>query len=196
MTKSTKQKITKDVIKTFSERGYGCVSMRTIATDLGISQSVIYHYFDSKDTMLNEIFETTRKSLGKKRKKLPNIKNTKKLLKQRVNFQFDNAQEVIFILKYYTQFRSNFKKNKQGYVPELAYEHIKEVLEHGVKSNEFKEVDIDMQAKIITHAINGFILEYYPKIPSKKNRKKIVNEITEFIYRGIKKKGGVKNGKE
>lgn len=198
MSNNTKENIIRNVKKLFTIGGYDAVSIRDVARETGVSPSVIYYYYKDKDTMLEEIFEHIRKDLGEKRGKLPKAKNVREMLSQRIDFQFEQAEDVIYILKYYTHFRKKFRKNEKGYVPIQAYIHIKEVLERGVKDGAFVNKDIDIQAKVITHAVNGFVLEYYPRIPSKKDRKKLVKDISAFIYRAIKKpnkKGGVKNGK-
>lgn len=195
-----KDKILKTTKEIFSTQGYEGVSLRILARRLDIAQSSIYHHFKNKDDILLSAFEQTKKSLGKKRSKLPKTTDPKEMLKQRIEFQFKNALDVTYILKYYTHYRNEFKKNPYGYVPVEAYTHIKEVLAQGVNNNEFLNEDIDTQAKIIAHSINGFVMEYFPKSPTKKEREELVEDISNFIYRGIKKlnnkKGGVENGKK
>jgi AcrR family transcriptional regulator len=189
MSEKTKTIIKNTAKKEFSLGGIDQVSVRHIAEKCNISSSVIYHYWKSQDNLLKEIFTETRKNLGVKRKKLIVVIEPKSMLRQRVDFQFDNAVDVVFILKYYTHYRSTFKKNAEGYVPKKSYAHIVEVLESGVEIGEFANIELAKQAKIITHAINGFLLEYYPKIPKGSEKKLLVDDITNFIYRAILKGG-------
>lgn len=188
---NTKDKIIKETKKAFAIGGYESISMRTLATTIGIAPSVLYHYYGNKEAILKDIFEITRKGLGIKRAKLENQKDTYQLLKNRIEFQFNNAEDVIYILKYYAHFRDTFEENSQGFVPIEAYKHIKEVLNQGIDQGIFLNEKVDSQAKVITHAINGFILEYYPNIPANTENNELIDDIAEFIYRGIKKREGV-----
>ncbi len=168
-------------------------SMRQLAEACHIGISVLYYYFKNKDELLKTAFDTTNTSLGLKRKALPFLKDTQKQLRQRVEFQLEHAQDVIFILKYFMSHRNSFEKNHMGYIPIKGHLHIKEVLEVGVEQNIFNIPDIDAYAKIITHTINGFILEYYPDIPIGKKRTRMIDMITSFLLRTIADKSGEKN---
>lgn len=189
MKTSTKIKLKNQIKKDFALGGIDNINIRKVASEVGTSTSIIYHYFDSQNQLLKEVFDDTKKQLGLKRKTLKTKTSTKLKLKQRILFQFKNAEDVVFILKYYTHFRKNFSKNNMGYVPKEAYTHILEVLKYGVKQGEFKNVKLQSQAKMITHCINGFVLEYYPKTPKDKALKVLATDITNFIYRAIIKGG-------
>lgn len=184
--KTLKQKIVNQTKKDFAEYGYEGVSLRNLAKELNIAQSSVYNHFSSKDQMLTEIFEQTRKDLGNYRKQPEDFDTTYSLLKNRIDFQFKHATDITFILKYYFHFRKNFDKNGNGFVPKTAYTHIKEVLEEGIARKEIKKVkNIEEDAKVITHAVNGFVMEYYPNVPKGKEKEKLVTEITDFIYRAL-----------
>lgn len=170
----------------FALGGYDSFSMRHLADSVGISASVLYHYFEDKDILLKEMFDSVNKSLGLKRAGLPKTKTASNMLKQRIGFQIDNQEEVVAVLKYYLAYRNNFKKFKNGYVPDKSALHIEEVLREGVAKNEFNINNIDDDAKVITHAINGFLLEYYPHTPKGTERKQLINRIFNFLIRGLK----------
>lgn len=169
----------------FAMFGYEGVSMRTLAKELDIAQSVLYHYFSGKDALLEEMFDLKRKELGEKRRVLPQVSTAEAMLEQRVKFQLDNAEAVIAILKYYMHFRDTFKKNKQGYLPQTAYKHIEEVLEFGETQGTFIVTDRMQDSKVITHAINGFVLEYYPAHLSNPEKDRLVQTITAFLLRAL-----------
>ena len=52
---STRDKIFNEATKLFSRQGYHAVSIRNIATEVGIKQSSIYNHFGSKEAILDEI---------------------------------------------------------------------------------------------------------------------------------------------
>ena len=190
MKESTKQTILSTAKSLFATNGYEGFSMRVLAKDSGAGASSIYHFFSDKDVLLGEIFESTRKNLGKKRSKLPNTETASEMLYQRIIFQFENIEDVIFILKYYLHFRQQFLKHDSGYIPSRAYLHIEEVLRRGVTDGDFNipADKITDEAKTITHAINGFLLEYYPHTPKDKELDVVAANIHQFVMRSITNK--------
>ncbi len=189
MSSDTKQHLI-DIGKSIFARGsYEGLSMRTLAQSAGVASSVTYHHFKDKDVLLKSIFDSTNTKLGIERAALKKPKSTLEALTQRVNFQFDHAEDVVFVLKYYLHFRPTFAKLKNGYVPAKAYLHIEEVLKLGLEAGELDpNLNIEEQSKIITHAINGFVLEYFPNPPKGKERKELVDGIVTFIYRSIERR--------
>ncbi len=179
----TKYKIIKKAKKLFATRGYEGVSMRDLANISGMNVSNTYHYFSSKDKLLEEIFHLTNNKLGEKRRSLPQTVSAAEMLKQRITFQFDNAEDIVFVLKYYLTFRNSFKKNDTGFLPSKTYLHIEEVLNRGIKSGEFKVDDLYEDTQVIAHAINGFVLEYYPHKFSREEKRKVVAQVHRFLMR-------------
>ena len=175
--------------------------MRTISKELGITQSVLYYYFPDKDTLLRAMFDETNTLLGKKRKTLPALRNFARLLEQRVAFQLDQAEAVTAVLKYYLHARRTFVRQKSGgFVPEKSALHIEEILliakQNGVL---LPGLDILESAKVVTHAINGFVMEYYPRIPTGHERQLLIRSIVTLLHPALtgtpyrtaaKKKGG------
>lgn len=174
----------------FALNGYEGFSIRILAKKGGVGLSSIYHFFEDKDQILNEIFDSTRKELGVNRSKLPNRTTAREMLKDRIEFQFVNIEDIVFVLKYYLHFRPNFLRIDSGYVPKTAYLHVEEVLELGVNTKEFtiSSQSIDKESKVVAHAINGFLLEYYPHTPSGKELEELVNAIHEFLMRSLTNK--------
>jgi AcrR family transcriptional regulator len=184
----TKDKIIKHAREIFANEGYKALGLREVAKRSHIATSVLYYYFTDKDSLLKVVFDNTNIELGMLRKKLPKAKNSSEMLKQRIAFQLDHSEMIITVLKYYLKYRKTFIKNQGGFVPEKAYFHILEVLERGVKAKEFSIDDVDSDAKVITHAINGFVMEYYPDIPKGKEKQKLINQIYGFIIKALKSK--------
>ena len=52
---STKDTIMKEALRLFAEKGYAAVSMRDLAEAVGISASTIYHYFESKQALFQDM---------------------------------------------------------------------------------------------------------------------------------------------
>lgn len=170
----------------FAKEGFEGVSISKIAKNSHIAKSVIYHYFKDKNILIKTMFDRINTRLGIERAKIIPPESASERLNQIIEFQFIHAEEIIAVLKYYSSFRTNFHKTDQGgYVPEKAYLHIEEILRYGVETGEFKIENLTRDSKIITHTINGFILEYYPDIPKDTELKQLVSDISYFILRAI-----------
>jgi AcrR family transcriptional regulator len=194
MTKLSKQLILETTTKLYASSGTGTFSIRHLAHQLDIVPSVIYYHFQNEDDLLRQMFDYNSTQLGIKRAKLESPKSAKTMLKQRIEFQLDNAESIIAVLKYYLTFRSTFPKNKDGFIPDKSALHIEEVLAYGMKTGEFYTPNIKRDAKVIAHAINGFLLEYYPYKLEPLEKKQLINNIYALLIRALRK-GGEKNGK-
>ena len=53
-----KKEITEAAAKMFIIRGYDNITIQDILTELNIAKGTFYHYFKSKNDLLNEIIET------------------------------------------------------------------------------------------------------------------------------------------
>ena len=195
MSTTSKEIILKKALKIFAKDGYDGLSMRILAESIPVVPSVLYHHFTDKDSLLKSMFDHLNSELGKKRAKLPIPLTASEMLRQRIIFQLDNAEEIVAVLKYYLAYRKRFPQLKTGFVPEKAYLHIEEVLSYGVQTGEFHSLNIQKDAKVITHAINGFLLEYFPDTPKGNEKASLVENTHQFFIRSLKNqvlKGGEK----
>lgn len=185
---NTDIRILKTTVEEFALTNADTFSMRLLAKKVGVVPSVIYHYFPSKEVLLKSMFDHTNTQLGILRTQLPQTSTAYQMLEQRVEFQLDHAMEVVAVLKYYLTFRSEFKKIPTGFIPDKAYLHIEEVLVRGITDNELDPMlNVQEEAKVMTHAINGFLLEYYPYMPQAEEKQKLIQVISTFLWRGIPK---------
>jgi len=162
--------------------------MRKLAANSGVALSSIYHFFTDKDILLKEIFDNVGVELGHSRKHLPERSTAKEMLHDRIEFQFQYIDKVVFALKYYLHYRPDFLRNPRGFIPPKAYLHIDEVIAKGLESGEYESDDPVRDAKIMTHAINGFLLEYFPDPPTGDERTKLVADIATFLSRSMERK--------
>lgn len=190
MTKITKNIILEKAIEIFARGGLGEFRIRLLAEQTGVVPSVIYHYFKDEDALLREMFDYANTELGKLRAQLPRRKTTSEMLKQRIGFQLDNADKIVAVLKYYLAFRKTFPKLKGGYVPDKSALHMEEFLKFAKEQGDYKTGNLADDAKVMTHAINGFLLEYYPNTPQGAERSALIRRISNFLIRAVK--GGEK----
>jgi AcrR family transcriptional regulator len=186
MSKTNLNTILEKSAKLYAGNGFENFTIRKLAKQIPISPSVIYHYFKDEEQLLISMFDYLNKDLGRKRAMLEQPKSAKQMLKQRIEFQLDNQEEIVAVLKYYLANRNKFPKFKNGFVPDKSALHIEEVLRFGSKTKEFYVRNLEDDAKVITHAINGFLLEYYPYFPQGNEKKQLVNRIYNFLIRALK----------
>jgi AcrR family transcriptional regulator len=181
----TRETIIEETARLLAVHGTEGFGMREVARNSTVTLSVLYYHFADKDALLRAVFDVLRQRLGLRRALLRPAKTFSAQLKQRIEFQLDNALDVTAILKFYMGKRATFEKTQNGFVPRTAYLHIREVLEEGVRRGEITIDDLDEDAKVITHAINGFVLEYFPDIPAGSERTAVVNSIHRFLMRAL-----------
>ncbi len=187
MPRESRNTIIKSAISLFALSGYEGFSMRLLSEKTGLGLSSIYHFFKDKDVLLTEIFNQVNTNLGVLRAELPERRSASATLKDRIEFQFKHIEEVVFVLKYYLHFRENYPHHSGGFLPPKAYLHIDEVLYKGLKTGEFgiKPECLEEESKVVAHAINGFLLEYYPYKPNGAELTKLVNSIHKFLMRSL-----------
>ena len=185
MAKIDSQTILHRAATLFAADGVNGFSIRKLAKSISISASAIYYYFTSEEALLRAMFESLNHELGVKRQALPHVETAQAMLYQRLHFQIENQDAIVAVLKYYLAFRHTFPKHSAGFVPDKSALHIEEVLERGIKTKEFTVTDVALDAKVIAHAINGFLLEYYPYSPQGDERERLVRQLHSFILRAI-----------
>jgi len=171
----------------FAQFGYDGVSMRTLAQESGVGLSSIYHFFKDKDVLLKDIYQATNRKLGAERLALPPQPTARAMLAQLIDFQFDHIEDVVYVLKYYLQFRSDFAALPTKTLPAKSVLHVEEVVQKGIETGEFTipPADVVAQAKVIAHTINGYLLEYYPDVPRGAERREMIDDIVSFSMRGL-----------
>ena len=156
--KLTKPKISEIALHLFAERGYAAVSMRQIATKVGLQVGALYNYFPDKQTILSELLINHMENLLQSwhNQKLP--EKPDKLLEFFVDFHIEyhlNRPEEVFIA--YMELRNlnpdNFKKIEKL---RNKYELILiKILSDGVNKNLFR----CEETKIASLAIIGMLKE-------------------------------------
>ena len=113
--KLTKPKISEIALHLFAERGYAAVSMRQIASKVGLQVGALYNYFPDKQTILSELLISHMENLLQTWHGLKLPERPDKLLEFFVEFHIEyhlNRPEEVFIA--YMELRNltpkNFKK--------------------------------------------------------------------------------------
>lgn len=63
MREASQERILHAALALFGERGYEATSVRMIAAEAGVSQGLLYNYFDGKEGLLQTIFQRNRRDV-------------------------------------------------------------------------------------------------------------------------------------
>ena len=78
-----REELTEKYFEHFAKRGYADVTMKEIASDLGVSTGTLYHYFPSKKSILEHMFQlASRRDVSEAAKNINEKPPWKHVLKQ------------------------------------------------------------------------------------------------------------------
>lgn len=183
----TKRLIIDKVLELLALHGPAQISMRKIAEIVGVQQSVIYHYFGGKDELLRQVFLEAQQHLRQALVELPEVEDAHELMRQRIRYHLDNGAYILPMLRYFMAYKEERKGEPGSYIPPQALWHIKQAIERGMAEGVYESDDPESDAKVIVHALNGFVIEYYPHTDDIKEE--TIARIQSFIERALRKGG-------
>jgi AcrR family transcriptional regulator len=161
--KNTKELLLRVAVNLFSQRGYLDTSIRDIATEAGISSSIIYHYFKNKEEMLFEVIKSgTQDLIQSLRETEERIKDPEDCLREMlrahiVDFNIKRKKESIIIVSDTHLLRNSYRQimvKMQREIFDIYMRKLKELSERG----RLRE-DIDLL--VMNFSIFGTINTFY-----------------------------------
>jgi AcrR family transcriptional regulator len=158
-------------IRVFARQGFHNARVSDIAAEAGVAYGLVYHYFDSKDQMLNELF-TERWSLlleaGREADR--NLDSPREKLAAVAGFIIDSYRHDPELMKVIivevTRAANSFGRT---HLPEIreAYDQIEKIVSEAQAAGEFREdVSPDFASMLFYGAIeqllSGWIFEIVP----------------------------------
>ncbi|WP_417289869.1 TetR/AcrR family transcriptional regulator [Corallibacter sp.] len=184
-----KDEIIRTAAKLFKEKGYSAVTMRDLATEMGMKAASLYNHINSKQEILKEIiislaeeFTSGLQEIQKSNKS--NIDKLKDVVELHVNITSKNTYGMASLnndwmhleekLEYYLQLRSNYE------------DEFRNVLQQGVKNNEI----INGNIEVMLFSILSTLRSLYLWIPKKEdlNPEELSQQLSEVLINGINKK--------
>jgi len=99
---STRDAILESATKLFSTKGFAGTSMSDLAEDLGLSKAAIYHHFESKGSILQNLIESTQEdieTLVSHTESLPSNKvNPREILRTFAGVVFEHRKVIGLLL--------------------------------------------------------------------------------------------------
>ena len=133
------------------EHGFHGAPMSQIAKHAGVAAGTIYHYFDSKETLIVELYVHVKDRLaaailaGDDPEK-PYKDRFFNIMINQFNFYIDNENSLNFLEQYDN---SPFAKNYPDRDSKMFINNVIPVFEYGIKNAYFKTIDTRLLAPII-----------------------------------------------
>lgn len=170
----------------FRERGYSAVTMRDLATDLGIKAASLYNHISSKQQILNEIIFAIAEDFTDGIEEIASMEaNAKVKLKavvaQHISLTSENPYGMAALnndwmhledkLEYYLQLRNQYEKR------------FREIVLLGQQMGELKKVSHE----ILLFSILSTLRNLYLWIPKKDDLKKdkLIDDLSEILLQGV-----------
>src|ERR1700741_4175829 len=145
--------------RVFATKGVGNTTMRDIADETGILAGSLYHHFQSKDALLEEVLGSVLNYLTEayeavKNKDIDPVDAFEELILPGLRFVTDQPDETSIVQNDYTYLHD---VETFAFVDEMSNQHRKiwhKVLEPGVKGGVFREdLDLDLTYRSMMAAI-------------------------------------------
>ena len=187
-TSKTKKQLIDVARELFASRGRRNITMNDIAEASKKGRRTLYTYFKSKDEVYKAVIENEVNLVIEALEE--NAKKTMEAFEKLKNHIFIHLDSIKNSVTRNGTLRADFfrdiyeveRSRRRMDVAELKL--IKNILDEGLKSGNFKEMDSEMLSTIILYSLRGLEIPYIRQNLSSefdKNKHKIV----EFVFRGI-----------
>lgn len=181
-----KAEIIQVAARLFRERGYSAVTMRDLATDLGIKAASLYNHITSKQQILSEIILVIAEEFTDGIEEIAVMEadatvKLKAVVAQHISLTSENPFGMAALnndwmhledkLEYYLQLRNQYEKR------------FREIVLAGQKAGELKAVSHE----ILLFSILSTLRNLYLWIPKKDDLKKgkLIEDLSEILLQGV-----------
>ncbi len=193
MKEEKKQLILQVARELFQKFGLHKTTVDEIAAKAGVGKGTIYHYYDSKEQIFQDVLEQEVNELKKEitqelqKDQTSDIKLRKYFL-TRMMLAGQLAKKFTTFKDEYLEYYSFIERIRQKY-NEYEFKIVSDILKEGVEKNIFNSLDIELTASTFVMAMKG--LEYYWAILSSNDidtLNKKINMMIDLIFYGLLKK--------
>lgn len=163
---NTRDKILESALSLMCERGYDSVSVQDVCADAKLSKGAFYHYFDSKQTMFEQMIAEWLQMLVANFGIVnqPGLKTDENLLTIAEGLQtvFDWAPRAFPILVDYWRHSYQAKANSENYTEPYDYILVffTRLIEQGKRDGSFRaDMNTKTAANLLAAVAMGYLLE-------------------------------------
>lgn len=183
-----KEEIIKTAAKLFKEKGYSAVTMRDLATAMGIKAASLYNHINSKQEILKEIIISIAEDFTKglehiKSSSVNSLDKLDKIIALHIKISSENTDGMASLnndwmhledqLEYYLKLRTDYENN------------FREILKQGIVNNEL----LDDNADVMLFSMLSTLRSLYIWIPKKEdlNPLELEKSLSNVLINGINK---------
>ena len=183
-----KEEIVRVAAKLFKEKGYSAVSMRDLATEMGIKAASLYNHINSKQDILITIIISLAEQFTAEMKLIQSSKDScidklNKIIELHVRISSQNSYGMACLnndwmhleeqLDYYKKLRSDYEYD------------FRTILKEGIESGEI----VDNKPDVMMFSILTTLRSLYIWIPKKEdlNLEELSNTLNQILIKGINK---------
>jgi AcrR family transcriptional regulator len=158
--------LTRAAYKVVGQKGYYDFTIRDIAREAGLSTGLVHYYFKNKeDLLLNLLKEINRNMLIILNKAIGASEDPQEKLNIFMNQAFNvvrNEKDYFYIvIDFWTQVNKNERMKRANTKLFKSYrDEISKILEEGMESGVFRNMDVNYTSIVIISIIQGMIIQY------------------------------------
>jgi AcrR family transcriptional regulator len=173
----------------FVKQGFHSTPTSSIAREAGVANGTLFHYFNTKEELINTLYKETNKSVftistaGVDKEK--NINRKLRLLwYNTVKWAMNRPQDFLFLQQYSNSpFTSQITQEKISDHSSLYYDLINQGKDKGI----LKDIPTDLMYQLITYQIYG-IINYLFQYKEFQNNSTYLSMAFDFYWDSIAKK--------
>jgi len=183
-----KKEIIQYAAKLFTEKGYSAVTMRDIASSVGIKAASLYNHINSKQEILTYIIISLAEEFTQGMNRILNsnlstIDKLKRVIDLHIHITSNNQSGMASLntdwmhledkLKYYLELRKNYEQN------------FKSIIDKGIAKNELKQGN----SEVMLFSILSTLRSLYIWIPNKEHilKDQLSEQLSTVLLNGIVK---------
>lgn len=186
--KAKRREIALKTIPLFLEQGIRNSTISQIAAHAGIGKGTIYHYFESREDIVFEIYDTFNEDFySYLETRLEPTTTVKEKLAVSLGYMTDQSEELKAIMPIFNEYFAICLGNPTSKMREYNQtmfdgytEFLTGLFKEGIASGEIKNKNALRAAKSICAAIDGFLL--YAEVLDDFEIKKEGQELLQFVY--------------
>jgi len=173
----------------FVKQGFHNTPTSAIAREASVANGTLFHYFDTKEELINTLFKETNKSFfAISTAGIDNEKTIKRKVRllwyNNVKWAMNRPQDFLFLQQY----------RNSPFISQLTQDEISEhsglyygLIDHGIDKGILKDIPTDLMYQLITYQIYG-IINYLFQHKEFQNNSTYLSMAFEFLWDSIAKK--------
>ncbi|MCI2425545.1 TetR/AcrR family transcriptional regulator [Candidatus Acetothermia bacterium] len=186
-----KKWIIEAAVAAFAQKGFHLTSMREIAKSAAVAIGTLYHYFDSKEEMLNDIL---RAEIDVLQRALAEITQSNRSAKEQIDAVLQlcfarlakdkSLTKLIFCEKViaHDKFRDNFRS-----LQDTIISHLQKIITRGIAKGEIARCNPSLVAALIMGAITVMVGKIVDTEESSEgiNQHEVAQQLHNLLWQGL-----------